>query len=254
MKKGFTLVELAIVMIIIGLLIGGILKGTEMIENAKVSATLSQVKAYQAAIYTFQDTYSAMPGDMRNATTRVPGCTASTNCADGGGNSLVEDGSGGVDNASFNWAADYTGMPETIQFWKHLVLADLITGVTTDADPVNDLAWGETHPAGKLGGGFEMFYDAWMGAGGGGGGANTTFSAHVMRLSNRGLTGVAGGIGTSVVSPLRAAQMDRKVDDGDPNSGSVLAVYGNEIYDGCKDADGYQSQDRQKNCTMFFVF
>ena len=73
-EQGFTLVELAIVMIIIGLLIGGVLKGQQLIENAKVTATISQIKGFQAALNSFRDTYSAMPGDMRNATTRLSGC------------------------------------------------------------------------------------------------------------------------------------------------------------------------------------
>ena len=132
-------------------------------------------------------------------------------------------------------------------------MADLITGVTTDA-AIDSLAWGESQPSAKLGGGFEFYYDSAMGSGGGGGGADTTFSAHIFRLSNNGLTGNVGGRGTSVVSPLRGFQMDRKVDDGDPNSGSVLAMYGTEEVPGCKDANGYLAQERQKNCTMFFVF
>ena len=85
--EGFTLVELAIVMIIIGLLIGGVLKGQQLIENAKVTATISQIKGFQAALNSFRDTYSAMPGDMRNADDRLAGCEiAANNCDNGNGN------------------------------------------------------------------------------------------------------------------------------------------------------------------------
>ena len=71
-EAGFTLVELAVVMIIIGLLIGGILKGQELIANAQITGTASSVKGIDAATTTFRDTYAAMPGDLTNASTRLP--------------------------------------------------------------------------------------------------------------------------------------------------------------------------------------
>ena len=61
-QAGFTLVELAIVMIIIGLLIAGVLKGQELIGNARVTATVAQIKGIDAATSTFKDTYSDLPG------------------------------------------------------------------------------------------------------------------------------------------------------------------------------------------------
>lgn len=72
-QSGFTLVEIAIVLVIIGLLLGGVLKGQEMIANAKYKNLLSDVKAYQAAYYTFQDKYGGVPGDLSqvNAQARV---------------------------------------------------------------------------------------------------------------------------------------------------------------------------------------
>ena len=84
-EAGFTLVELAIVMIIIGLLIGGILKGQELIANAQITGTASCVKGIDAATTTFRDTYAAMPGDMTNAGTRLPNCAVApcTNTGDG---------------------------------------------------------------------------------------------------------------------------------------------------------------------------
>ena len=63
-QGGFTLVELAIVMVIIGLLIGGILKGQELIKNAAISATAAQIKAFESAFVTFEDIYQAKPGDF----------------------------------------------------------------------------------------------------------------------------------------------------------------------------------------------
>src|ERR1700732_4041122 len=75
-QAGFTLVELAIVMIIIGLLIAGVLKGQALINNARVTSTVAQNKAIDAAISTFRDTYASLPGDLVNPAARLPNCLA----------------------------------------------------------------------------------------------------------------------------------------------------------------------------------
>ena len=66
MRKGFTLVELSIVMVIIGLLIGGVLKGKSMIENAKIKRFHNDIKSLTAVVYTYQDKYGYYPGDDPN--------------------------------------------------------------------------------------------------------------------------------------------------------------------------------------------
>src|ERR1700693_41075 len=84
-QAGFTLVELAIVMIIIGLLIAGVLKGQALITNAQVTSTVAQLKAIDAATTTFKDTYNALPGDMQTPGAKLPGgCAANAVCNAGG--------------------------------------------------------------------------------------------------------------------------------------------------------------------------
>ena len=149
-QGGFTLVELAIVMIIIGLLLGGVLKGQELIQNAQMSKLISTAKDYEAAYHTFTDRYAAMPGDIRNAGARIPGCTASTVCVGAGGG----DGDGVLGIVTTNWSRDDQSDVESepTQFWVHMGLADMVNGLSLE----NSQTWGAVYPASVLGGGYQL--------------------------------------------------------------------------------------------------
>jgi len=84
-KKGFTLVELSIVLVIIGLLIGGVLKGQSMIENAKIKRVVTDVDSLVAATYAYQDKFSALPGDDMSTGATASGVAACNATGDGNG-------------------------------------------------------------------------------------------------------------------------------------------------------------------------
>jgi len=117
-QSGFTLVEIAIVLVIIGLLLGGVLKGQEIITNAKVKNLENSVDGVAAAIYSYQDRYRATPGDD-NRVDRF-GLTVATQ--KGNGNGVI---TGAFDEST-------TNTDETRMFWLHLRNAGLVTG-STDA-------------------------------------------------------------------------------------------------------------------------
>ncbi|TFW14822.1 prepilin-type N-terminal cleavage/methylation domain-containing protein [Massilia arenosa] len=101
-QRGFTLVEIAIVLVIIGLLLGGVLKGQALIDSAKVKNIIQQSSSLSAAVNGYQDKFRALPGDDVMATTHVPGALNNGN------------GDGQI--------TEYLGAPQ------HLALGGFITG------------------------------------------------------------------------------------------------------------------------------
>jgi prepilin-type N-terminal cleavage/methylation domain-containing protein len=113
-QKGFTLVEIAIVLVIIGLLLGGILKGQEMITQAKIKNVIADFSGISAAYHGYQDRYRAIPGDDPNANTRWAGATQ------GNGDGQVA--------GTYNSA---TATDESRHWWDHLRRAGFVAGTGT---------------------------------------------------------------------------------------------------------------------------
>ena len=125
-QKGFTLVEIAIVLVIIGLLLGGILKGQEMITQAKIKNVVADFSGISAAYYGYQDRYRAIPGDDGGAVARWATPVTPANPATGAyGNGIV---SGGY--------ATVVANEESRLFWQHLRSAGFVAG-TGQQQPFN---------------------------------------------------------------------------------------------------------------------
>jgi hypothetical protein len=187
-------------MIIIGLLIGGVLKGQELIANAQITATAAAVKGIDAAATTFRDTYAAMPGDITNPVQTLPNCAAAPCSNAGNGDSRVNTNS-----------PDALPAGENIAFWVHLSAADLISGV----NPALGNAFGGFFPAAPISGGFFIGYDN----SGSLGEAAVSRAGHYLVISSN----AVGGPDGLAMSAQQAARLDRKLDDGVANNGTVFA-------------------------------
>jgi prepilin-type N-terminal cleavage/methylation domain-containing protein len=120
-QSGFTLIEIAIVLVIIGLLLGGVLKGQELINSAKVKNLATDFKNIPVYIYGYQDKFRALPGDDSLAPSHLG--VASSVAAAGNGN--------GVINGEWD---DSTTASESFNFWGHVRLAGLAAGATDTGD------------------------------------------------------------------------------------------------------------------------
>jgi prepilin-type N-terminal cleavage/methylation domain-containing protein len=191
-QSGFTLVEIAIVLVIIGLLLGGILKGQELINSAKVKNLANDFRIIPTYMYGYQDKFKAIPGDdalvtsMHLANTSPVGTLASTPAG--------KQGNGVIDG---NWNST-TQTDESFLFWQHVRLANLAAGPTTAtaADYV---------PKNALGGDLGIS------------------SASTAQLQ---ITGMSGSyqICSKGIPGKFVKQLDTQMDDGNTASGSIRAV------------------------------
>lgn len=199
-QQGFTLIELAIVLVIIGLLLGGVLKGQELINSAKVKSLASDFKNVQVFMYGYQDRFRALPGDDPVAATHIAGSTQATTPGRTG-NSLID----GAWNTT-------TNTDESCVFWEHVRRAGVASGPTTVncADP-NDPSIPRNAESGRLG------IQSLAGAGG--------FATITDIAGDPGgiLTGAFVVCSDGILGRL-ARQIDTTLDDGDPQRGSVRMV------------------------------
>lgn len=145
--SGFSLVELSIVLVILGLLVGGVLTGQSLIRAAELRSVTTEYGKYSTAIRAFKDKYFALPGDMTNAIAfwgPAPDCAETATTAGTGTQTCNGDGNNNI----------YAGK-EGFRFWQHLANAGLIEGSYTGISGPNSGYWdtiiGTNVPASRIG-------------------------------------------------------------------------------------------------------
>ncbi len=183
-QSGFTLVEIAIVLVIIGLLLGGILKGQELINSAKVKNLANDFRVIPTYIYAYQDKFKALPGDDPAAQTHLPGGAVADN---GNGNGVIDG----------QWNST-TATDESFMFWRHVRLANLAAGPTVLSDA-------EYVPKNAVSGIL---------------GVSSTTTAQIWIT---GMTGTYQVCSKGILGKF-AKQLDIQMDDGKTETGSMRAI------------------------------
>lgn len=229
MHRGFSLVELSIVLVILGLLTGGILTGQSLIRAAELRAVSGEYGRYITAVQTFRDKYMAIPGDMRNATkfwtADIPANCVATSTTSTANTTCDGNGDGGI-------GLQLTD--ESYRLWQHLAYAGLVegtyTGTTGGASNTYTSVSGNS-PGSKIS---NSLWWAWAWNAYNNVGEPTYLPAipsygNVLMLGGRSNNFFPAG---GIVSPEEMWNIDTKLDDGRPGQGKLVP----RPYVGCSTA------------------
>jgi len=251
-NHAFTLIELSIVLIVIGLIIGGIVVGRHMIRQSQVMSMMVDVQSYTSAVSNFQKKYNALPGDMVNATSFWGSVTTPTNgntCYQAVGTGTQTcDGNG---NGQIDWCSYESG-----RAWQHLANAGMIQGAYPQSGAGTCWTWspGVDVPTPKIGGAYFMMGYKGTVVYSGVGPLPADFPAvynHVILLTG-------STTGTGALSSSEAQGFDTKYDDGSPSSGNVLTPASTGYSYGCTTNVSYLLAQYVTNatsnvCQLYFI-
>ncbi len=231
-QSGFTLIELSIVLVIIGLIIGGVLVGQDLINAATTRSQVGQIEKYNGAVNTFRGKYGGLPGDLDASKASGFGFVARGAFeGEGDGNGFIQ--AVNVDGAG-QMGGNFQGFGETTVFWVDLSTANLIDGafstasstfnpgiITVSSSPNLDAFL----PRAKIGGGnYVSVYNGGRSAPPWGAGDGINYFA-ISAISQFDAGWAPDS--TPTIAVVQAYNIDLKIDDGLPQTGTVTAVYTN---------------------------
>ena len=260
-KSAFSLVELSIVLVILGLLVGGVLSGQSLIRASELRAITTEYSKYIAATHTFRDKYFALPGDMNNSTQFWGRLNGNADCVTNSG-AAVSASAGACDgngDGNINAASAAGKAGELCLYWRELALAGIIEGSYTGiSGPAtgNDIIPGTNAPMSRMSNvGWGVFYL------GNYGGDISTYAYNYLNTFGVG-TITSGNIPEGwAFKPEEAWNIDTKIDDGKPGTGKLMArdSYGFGNAGGCTTSanstdytGGYNLSQTAFSCSLLF--
>lgn len=221
--RAFSLIEISIALVIIGLLVGAVLKGQDLLTSARLKTIMTQIQNYRLATHTFMDRYGALPGDFHKASSQIH-----ASLKDGNNDGVIQ-GNG--------LSAESNGHGhEALSFWSHLAAAELISDIKPGAEGLHAI------PSTKMGGHVTVAHNPLP-----------DLQGHWF------IIGAAHGskIDGALFTPQDALAIAKKMDTDDPHSGTVQIRNGaqatGEIQSTCLKSNGQLNIDHKKPACVLYV-
>ncbi len=249
-KKAFSLIELSIVLIIIGLLVAGVTGGASLIKNAELRSLMTEARGYQVAVNAFKERFQALPGDFNSAVGAMTGTAGSSNCA-GSTSAVCGNNNGQIEFYNSNvTATTVAARMESNIAWQQLknggFVDALFTPTSADADSGGAVSSTVLTPGSNIPG--SKFKNAgWI--------FDFLNSQNVVIVTGA-VTGAGAAsstavtaVATNVIIPVDALSIDTKLDDGIANAGKVRAHASTA---GCNNTAVYTTATATVACALSF--